>query len=118
MILVFPGCRSCRPCPESKRTFVSFLICVGFSFIFHFLFSDAINLITPADSSAPVVMAANCALVESTIGSVVSFLQKRMRKRKFAEESYRIASESVYSWKTEKIYRKEAMFDEDDSLQW
>jgi len=82
---------------------------------------DAVNLITPADNSAPVVTAANCALVETTIGSVVTFLQKRMRIRKCEEESYRIAKESVYGWRTEKLYRKEAMFEEDDvddSLHW
>lgn len=77
---------------------------------------NALSLITPADNSAPVVTAANCALVENTIGAMVSFVQKRIRKRKFEEESYRIASESVYGWKTEKVFRKDAMFDEDDDL--
>ena len=81
---------------------------------------SALNLITPDDPAQPVITAANCQMVESTIKFMVDHLQMRLRKRSFEEESYRIARESTFGWRTEKKFRKDPIFLEenldDDSL--
>jgi len=80
-----------------------------------------VSSVTPDDNTLPVVTAANCRLVEATLQGVVSHLQMRMRKRKCEEESYRIARESTFGWKTEKMFRKDPIFDEgdyDDDTAW
>lgn len=78
--------------------------------------------VTPDDNTLPIVTAANCGLVEATLQGVVSHLQMRMRKRKCEEESYRIARESTFGWKTEKLFRKDPIFEggdyDDDSAWW
>ena len=92
-------------------------------FLFHFclLFSSALKLITPDDPTQPLITAANCQLVESTIMSLVDHLQMRLRKRSYEEESYRIARESTFGWRTEKKFRKDPIFLEenlDDDSMW
>ena len=79
-------------------------------------YSSALSLITPDDGTEPIVTAANCRLVESSLQSCVSYLEMRSRKRKAEEESYRIARESVYGWRTEEIYRKDAVFTGEDDF--
>ena len=79
-------------------------------------YSSALSLITPDDGTEPIVTAANCRLVESSLQSCVSYLEMRSRKRKAEEESYRIARESVYGWRTEQIYRKDAVFTGEDDF--
>ena len=71
---------------------------------------DAFTLITPANNSAPVVSATNVQLIEKTLGATVSFLQKRIRLRKVEEESYRVARDSTFGWKTEKLFRRDDTF--------
>ena len=71
-------------------------------------------MITPVDGSQPVVTAENSRLVENTLHSCVSHYQKRMRARNAEEESYRIARDSVYGWKTEKVFSQNAVFDDED----
>ena len=78
--------------------------------------SSALCAITPDDNSEPVVTVANCRQVESTLKLCVDHLQMRFRKRKSEEESYRIARESVYGWKTQQLYRKDAVFGDEDDL--
>jgi hypothetical protein len=75
---------------------------------------SALNLITPDDPAQPIVTAANCHVVESTIKFMVDHLQMRLRKRTFEEESYRIARESTFGWRTEKKFRKDPIFIEDN----
>jgi len=83
---------------------------------------STVSAVTPDDNSLPVVTAGNCRLVEATLQGVVSHLQMRMRKRKAEEEGYKIARESTFGWKTEKIFRKDPIFDtvdyDDDSVWW
>ena len=93
----------------------------SFLFYFYLLFSSALKLITPDDPSQPLITAGNCQMVESTIKSLVDHLQMRLRKRSFEEESYRIARESTFGWRTEKKFRKDPIFlDEnlDDDSMW
>ena len=71
-------------------------------------------MITPVDGSQPVVTAENSRLVENTLHSCVLHCQKRMKARKAEEESYRIARESVYGWKTEKVFSQNAVFEDED----
>ena len=52
--------------------------------------------------------------VETAIFAARDHAKMRLRKRKEEEESYRIAREAVFSWKTEKEYRKDPVFDEDE----
>ena len=40
----------------------------------------------------------------------------RIRKRKAEEESYKIAKEAAFSWKTAKKYMKNGVFDDEDDL--
>ena len=40
-----------------------------------------------------------------------------MRKRKAEEESYRIAREATFSWKTGALYRKDPVFQDDDDME-
>ena len=75
---------------------------------------DAMSLITPANNAAPVVTGINVQEVEKTLGSVVSFLQKRTRLRKVEEESYRIAREATFGWRTEKLFRRDDVFRSED----
>jgi hypothetical protein len=82
--------------------------------LFYFLFSSALKMITPDDNSQPIVTAANCQLVEATIKFMVDHLQMRLRKRGFEEESYRIARESSFGWLTEKRYRQDPIYVDDN----
>ena len=71
-------------------------------------------------NSAPVVTATNVQQIEKTLGATVSFLQKRIRLRKVEEESYRVARDSTFGWKTEKLFRRDDTFRSesyDDDLQ-
>ena len=79
-------------------------------------FSSALSLITPADGTQPVVTAQNCRLVENALHSCVSHLEMRMRKRKVEEESYNMAIESLYGWRTEKAYRADPVFGGDEDF--
>jgi hypothetical protein len=64
------------------------LLCILVLFLFlDFLFSTALNLITTDDPAQPIVTAANCLVVESTIKFMVDHLQMRMRKHTFEEEA-------------------------------
>lgn len=81
---------------------------------------DTLASITPANNSAPVVTATNVQQIEKTLGATVSFLQKRIRLRKVEEESYRVARDSTFGWKTEKLFRRDDTFRSesyDDDLQ-
>ena len=54
--------------------------------------------------------------------STVDFVEMRFRKNQVEHESYRIARESVFGWKTEKMFNKDAVFEDlnldDDSPWW
>ena len=77
-----------------------------------FLFSYILDQIVPDDDSTFITME-NKTQVETAILAARDHAKMRMRKRK-EEESYRIAREAVFSWKTEKEYRKDPVFDDDD----
>ena len=62
------------------------------------------TLITPANKSAPVITGMNVQQVEKTLENVVSFLQERTKLRNVEKESYRIACESTFGWRTEKLF--------------
>ena len=69
--------------------------------------------ILPDDDSG-FVTAANCKQVEAVLFTVRDHLAMRSRKRKAEEEAYRIAKEAIFGWKTEKAFRKDPVFEEDD----
>jgi len=75
---------------------------------------STLKTITPDDNSQPIITANNCQLVEATIKFVVDHLQMRLRKRSLEEESYRIARESTFGWMTEKRFRQDPIFVEED----
>ena len=75
---------------------------------------DALNAITPANSTTPVVNATNANLVEKTFASLVTILQKRTRFRKYELESYSVARESSFGWSAEKLYKRDSVFLEED----
>ena len=66
-------------------------------------YSSALSLITPDDGTEPIVTAANCRLVESSLQSCVSYLEMRSRKRKSDKKTYWIAREVVYNQRLEKF---------------
>ena len=72
------------------------------------------------DDKSPFITVQNKSQVESALFAAVDHLQMRMRKRKAEEESYRIAREATFSWKTEALYRKDPVFEDDDDMdtQW
>ena len=78
-----------------------------------FLFSSILDQIAPDDDSTFITMK-NKTQVETAIFAARDHAKMRMRKRIEEEESYRIAREAVFSWKTEKEYRKDPVFDDDD----
>ena len=43
-------------------------------------------------------------------------VKMRLRKRKEEEESYRIAKESTFGWKTAQAYMKDPVFDDEDEF--
>ena len=65
-----------------------------------FLFSSILDQIVPDDDSTFITME-NKTQVETAILAARDHAKMRMRKRK-EEESYRIAREAVFSWKTER----------------
>ena len=82
--------------------------------VFMLFFSDSLSAITPDDGSQPVVTADNRTRVENTLRSCVLHCQKRLRARKQEEEAYRVARDSVYGWKTERVFSKDAVFEDED----
>ena len=67
------------------------------------------------DVNSPFITAANKDQVESALFAATDHVKMRMRKRK-EEESYKIAKESSFGWKTEKAYRKDPVFDDEDEF--
>ena len=80
----------------------------------------ALKEISPAAEGQPFITAQNFKIVESTLAETVLHVEKRMRKNKREEESYRIANKSQFGWKTEKMFREDDTFkdDEDDTNWW
>merc|ERR1712083_278197 len=67
----------------------------------------------------PFVTVQNKSQVESAIFAAVDHVKMRMRKRKDEEQSYRIAREATFGWKTEALFRKDPVFEDDDlDTQW
>ena len=73
----------------------------------------------PEDRS-PFVTVQNKPEVEKALFSALDHVKMRLRKRKEEQESYRIAREATFSWKTEAVFRKDPVFDDDDDMetQW
>ena len=64
----------------------------------------------------PFITDVNKAQVENAIFSAMDFVKMRVRKRKAEEESYKIAKEAAFSWKTATKYMKNGVFDDEDDL--
>ena len=67
------------------------------------------------DDNGGFIHAGNLAIAESSLLCAKEFVSMRLRKRKAEEESYRIAKEASFGWRTEKLYRKTPVFQDDDS---
>ena len=82
-------------------------------------FSSVLSMVVPEDRS-PFVTVQNKTEVEKAMFSAVDHVKMRMRKRKEEEESYRIVREATFSWKTEAVFRKDPVFEDDDDMetQW
>ena len=73
----------------------------------------------PEDKS-PFITVHNKTEIETTLFAAVDHVKMRMRKRKEEEESYRIAREATFGWKTATVFKKDPVFEDDDDLetQW
>ena len=77
---------------------------------------QVINFVLPDDKEKKsFITADNVAIAETSLYATREFLLMRQRKRKAEEESYRIAKEASFGWRTEKLYRKTPVFEDDDS---
>ena len=81
---------------------------------------DALNDVLPDDNSPGFITRENCAKIETTLFSVRDHVVMRQRKRREEEESYRVANESHFGWMTEKQFRKDSVFlnDDDEEVDW
>ena len=77
---------------------------------------NVINIILPdSNEDNSFITADNVALAETSLRASKEFLLMRQRKRKVEEESYRIAKEASFGWRTEKMFRRTPVFEDDDS---
>ena len=69
------------------------------------------------DDNSPFITAANKEQVESALFAAMDHVKMRMRKRKEEEESYRIAKNSSFGWKTAQAYMKDPVFEDEDEFE-
>ena len=66
------------------------------------------------DGNVSFISEANSKQVESVLFTLRDLLAMRCRKRKAEEDTYRIASKAVFSWKTAKAFQENPVFEDDD----
>ena len=72
----------------------------------------------PEDDS-PFINAINLKQVEAAMFTFRDHIAMRQRKQKKEEESYKIANTADFGWSTEKAYRQEPVFEDDEEdLSW